>query len=180
MKGALDVHRELLAHDVPHEMVRLSGRATSGDDLPRLLGLPRGCVTVRCYEITRDSGESFAAVLLPAGRLPEPSALLAALGARAVRPARPEAVNAVTDYTAGLVGPLCLPPEVELLADAAVGESDVCYCTVGEAEVVLGIRTRDLLVATGARIASLTAPGSRTELATVIDLDRRATRRSTA
>ena len=172
MKSALDVHRELLARDVPHEMVRLRGRAATADDLPRLLGLPRGCVAVRCYEVVRDTGTSFAAVLVPAGRLPQPGALLEALDARSVRAARPDAVNAATDYAAGLVGPVCLPPEVELLADTALGDSDVSYCAVGEAEVVLGIRTRDLLVTTGARAASLTGPGAGAELADVLDLDR--------
>ena len=172
VKGALDVHRELLARDVPHEMVRLRSRATSADDLPRLLDLPHGCVAVRCYEVVRDRGTSFAAVLVPAGRLPQPAALLDALGARSVRPARPDAVNAATDYAAGLVSPICLPPAVELLADAALGDSDVSYCAVGESEVVLGIRTRDLLVTTGARAASLTGPGTTAETADVVDLDR--------
>ena len=170
--GALVVHRVLLARDVPHEMVRLRSRATTADDLPRLLGLVSGCVAVRCYEVFRGDGTGFAAVLVPAGRLPQPSALLDALGAHAVRPARPDAVNAMTDYAAGLVGPLCLPPEVELLADTAVGVSDVSYCAVGEGEVVLGIRTRDLLVTTGARAASLTGPGTGGDLAQVLDLDR--------
>jgi prolyl-tRNA editing enzyme YbaK/EbsC (Cys-tRNA(Pro) deacylase) len=172
VKGALDVHRELLARDVPHEMVRLRGRATSADDLPRLLGLPRGCVAVRCYEVVRARGTAFAAVLVPAGRLPEPAALLDALDAEAVRPARPDAVNAATDYAAGLVSPVCLPPEVELLADTALGDSDVSYCAVGESEVVLGIRTRDLLVTAGARAASLTGPGATAGTADVVDLDR--------
>ena len=184
MKGALDVHRELLARDVPHEMVRLSGRAASGDDLPRLLGLESGCVSVRCYEVTRDDGQGFAAVLMPSGRLPEPSALLDALGARSVSAARPDRVNAVTDYAAGLVGPLCLPPQVELLADAALGESDVSYCAVGEAQVVLGIRTRDLLVTTGARVANLAASDLLAQppdlLADVLDLDRWASRSTPA
>lgn len=171
MKGALDVHRELLAHDVPHEMVRLPRRATSGDDLPRLLALPRGGVTVHCYEVVRADEAAFAAVLVPSGRVPDPAALLDALGALAVSPARPDVVNTVTDYAAGLVSPVCLPPDVELLADSALGESDVCYCTVGEAEVVLGIRTRDLLVATGARVASLTGVADGTAPAVVLDLD---------
>ncbi|TAL22960.1 MAG: hypothetical protein EPN99_05150, partial [Frankiales bacterium] len=109
MKGALDVHRELLARDVPHEMVRLPRRATSGDDLPRLLALPRGAVTVHCFEVTRADGAAFAAVLVPSGRVPDPAALLDALGAVAISPARPDVVNAVTDYAAGLVGPVCLP-----------------------------------------------------------------------
>lgn len=178
MKGALDVHRELLARDVPHEMVRLPGRAASAEDLPRLLGLVGGCVTVRVYEVVRAHASSFAAVLLPSGRLPEPAALLDALGARSVRPARPDVVNAVTDYAAALVGPVCLPSEVELLADAAIGSSEVCYCAVGEGEVVLGIRTLDLLVTTGARIATLTGPGFDADLAAVLDLDRWAAART--
>ena len=178
MKGALDVHRELLARDVPHEMVRLPGRASSADDLPRLLGLADGCVTVRVYEVVRASGSSFAAVLVPSGSLPEPVSLLEALDARSVRPARPDVINAVTDYAAALVGPLCLPDGVELLADAALGSSDVCYCAVGEAEVVLGIRTRDLLVATGARVATLTGPGFEADLAAVLELDRWAAART--
>jgi len=180
VKGALDVHRELLARGVAHEMVRLRSRATTADDLPRLLGLTRGCVAVRCYEVSRDSGSSFAAVLVPAGRLPEPAALLEALDAHAVRAARPDSVNAATDYAAGLVGPVCLPPEVELLADSALGGSDVCYCAVGEGEVVLGIRTLDLLVTTGARVATLTAPAlvPDADIAAVLDLDRWARVRS--
>ena len=171
MKGALDVHRELLARGVPHEMVRLRERATTADDLPRLLGLSRGCVAVRCYELARRAGPAFAAVLVPAGRQPQPDALLEALEALTLRPARPQAVNAVTDYAHGLVGPVCLPPEVELLADAALGESDVSYCPVGEGQVVLGIRTRDLLVTTGARAAALTSPGDGADVAEVLDLE---------
>lgn len=171
MKGALDVHRELLARDVPHEMVRLRDRATTADDLPRLLGLTRGCVAVRCYEVTREAGSAFAVVLVPAGRVPEPGALLQALRATAVAPARSDEVNARTDYAAGLVGPLCLPGQVELLADTALGDSEVCYCTVGEAEVVLGIRTRDLLVVTGARVAALTGPAPLTQAASARERD---------
>ena len=158
MKSALDVHRELLAGAVPHEIVRLARRITTADDLPRVLQLEQGCVAVRCYLVERDSGPSFAAVLVPAGAVPAPTALLTALDARSVRPARVEQVNVVTDYAAELVSPVCLPPEVEVLADAALGESDVCYCALGEGGVALGIRTRDLLVAIGARVASLTGP----------------------
>ena len=180
MKGALDVHRELLSRDVPHEMVRLSGRALTADDLPRLLGLTSGCVAVRCYDVVREEGPAIAAVLVPAGRIPEPVALLDALAARALRPARPDRINAVTDYTAGLVSPICLPSDVELLADTALGESDVCCCPVGEAEVVLAIRTRDLLVSTGARVATLTGPAPADDLAVVLDLGRWAGSRSSA
>ena len=183
MKGALDVHRELLSRGVPHEMIRLKARASSADDLPRLLGLARGCVGVRCYEVLRGQGTAFAAVLLPAGRLPQPAALLEALDAVSVRAAGADAINAATAYAAGLVGPICLPEDVELLADSALGESDVSYCPVGEGGVVLGIHTRDLLVTTRARAASLTGPAplqdAPDDLADVLDLNRWTGARST-
>ena len=157
MKSALDVHRELLERDVPHEVVRLRSRLLTADDLPRVLALSRGCVTVRCYVVERAAGAgAFAAVLVPSGLAPSPALLLDALDASSAQPATPEQVNEVTDYAAGLVCPVCLPPEVELLADAAVAQDDVCYTALGEGGVALGIRTRDLLAATGARVAALT------------------------
>ena len=156
MRGALDVHRELLARDVPHVVVRLSVRLASADELPAALGLEHGCVAVRCYLVERSGGPSFTAVLTPAGDVPSPEALLDALAARSVRPARPEQVNAATDYAAGLVCPVGLPPKVEVLADEALERSATSYCALGEGGVALGIRTRDLLSVVGARTAALT------------------------
>ena len=111
VRGALDVHRELLARDVAHEVVRLSGLVTTADELPRALGVEAtSCLAVRCY--STDLG--FVAVLVHAGVVPEPSAVLIALGAHTLRPATADEVNAATDYAAGLVSPLCLPSEVTL------------------------------------------------------------------
>lgn len=175
MRGALDVHRELLARDVPHEVVRLPSRVTSADDLPAALGLEQGCVAVRCYLVEREGRCSFAAVLVPAGAVPGPQALLDALAARSVRPARPEQVNATTDCTAGLVSPVGLPPDVEVLADTALELSPTSYCALGEGGVALGIRTTDLLAVTGAGTAPLTepsqAPASIDLLHRTLDLD---------
>lgn len=157
MRGALDVHRELLARDVPHEVLRLPARLGSADDLPAALGLSVGCVAVRCYLVERDGRSNFAAVLVQAGAVPGPAALLDALSARSVRPARPEQVNAATDYAAGLVCPIGLPPGVEVLVDEAVEQAPTSYCALGEGGVALGIRTRDLLEVVAAPAAALTA-----------------------
>jgi prolyl-tRNA editing enzyme YbaK/EbsC (Cys-tRNA(Pro) deacylase) len=159
MKSALDVHRALLADGVEHEVVRLRTAVVSADDLPRALGVPRErCVAVRCYRTTDRAGaRGLAAVLVRAGDTPDPASLLDALGAVSVRAATGAEVNAATDYAAGLVSPICLPPDVPLLADAALGGSDVLYAPTGESGVALGIHTRDLLVASGARVTTLTA-----------------------
>lgn len=171
MKGALDVHRELLARDVPHEVVRLGSRLLTADDLPRVLSLEQGCISVRCYVVERAT-VSFAAGLVVSGTVPSPPHLLEALEAWSVRPATPDEVNAATDYAAGLVSPVCLPPEVELVADVALERSEVSYCALGEGGVALGIRTADLLGATGARLVALTEPAPPVVLGPrVIELD---------
>ena len=181
MRGALDVHRELLARGVPHEVVRLPSRVLTADELPEALGLDEGCVAVRVYLVTRPGpSTSTAAVLVPAGAVPEPGALLEALQATSVRPATAGEVNLLTGFAAELVSPVCLPPEVELLADAAVGATDVVYATVGEGGLALGIRVRDLLVVADARVATLTTaplPPEQRQYADVIDLDRPSSRR---
>ena len=156
------MHRELLAAGVAHEMVRVRGSALSADDLPLGLGAdPDVCVAVRCYVASYDDGpadrEQFVAVLVHAGDTPDPASLLEALQAVAVRPATATEINTTTDYAAPLVCPIGLGPDVLLLADAALGSTDVLYAATGESGVALGIHTRDLLVAAGARATALTA-----------------------
>jgi prolyl-tRNA editing enzyme YbaK/EbsC (Cys-tRNA(Pro) deacylase) len=159
MKSALDVHRALLAADVGHEMIRLRTPITRADDLPDALGAdPAACVAIRCYRtIGRDGRLTLCAVMVRAGDTPDPAALLDALDAVSVRAATAAEVNAATDYAAGLVSPLCLPDELLLLADAALGGTDVLYAPTGESGVAVGIGTRDLLVAANARVSTLTA-----------------------
>src|SRR5690349_7862972 len=100
MLDALDVHRSLLAREVPHEVVRLPRLVLSADELPTALDLPASrCVAVRMYL----ADEAPVAVIVRAGELPHPGAVLAAAGARSLRPARPDAVNTITDFAAPLV-----------------------------------------------------------------------------
>jgi prolyl-tRNA editing enzyme YbaK/EbsC (Cys-tRNA(Pro) deacylase) len=163
MKSALDVHRELLAGGVAHEIVRLRTPILSADELPEALAVPTAsCVAVRCYVTTsRDGTTAMVAVLVRAGDTPHPTSLLAALDASAVRRAEAGEINAATDYAAGLVSPLCLPRDVTLLADAALGRdldpSGVVYAPAGENGVALAVHLRDLLLAARAQVTSLTA-----------------------
>lgn len=152
MKGALDIHRELLARDVPHEIVRLPRVVLHADEIPDALGLaPEQCVAVRMYVADGD----LVAVAVPAGRTPDPTALLTMLGVRSVRTATAQEVNACTDFAAGLVSPVLLPDDVPLYADASIGASDVLYAPTGDTGTALGIRTGELFVVSGARVAEL-------------------------
>src|SRR5580765_7744998 len=109
MKDALDVHRSLLAREVPHEIVRLPRLVLSADEIPDASELPRDrCVAVRLYF----ADDTIVATLVRAGELPHPGAVLAALGARTLRSVPPEVVNTVTDFAASLVSPVLLPDDV--------------------------------------------------------------------
>ncbi len=149
------MHRDLLERGVPHEVVRVRGAvAVHADDLPRALDVPAtSCVAVRCY--VTDVG--FAAALVHAGVVPDPAAVLDAVGARTLRAATPDEVNLTTDYAAGLVSPVGLPAAVLLLADAVLDARTVVYCPVGEGGVALGIRVGDLLTAVSARVLPLSS-----------------------
>lgn len=168
MKSALDVHQRLLAKGIAHEVVRLGGTALSADDLPGLLDVEAGlCVTVRCYRVddarTPDGAAiHLAAVAARAGQAPDLTSVRKALGAAAVRLASPDEISAHTDFAAALVCPIGLPEDVVLLADTALAAAvngdprAVRYCATGESGTALAIGLRDLLVESGARVASLT------------------------
>jgi prolyl-tRNA editing enzyme YbaK/EbsC (Cys-tRNA(Pro) deacylase) len=155
VKSALDIHQELLGRGVAHEIVRLARPVLAADELPDVLELPpERCVVVRPYKA---DGRLILA-MMRAGDLPEPTALLAAVGAARLQPARPDLVNRVTDYAASLVSPLLLPPQVPLLGDAAVGLSEVVYAPTGDSGTALGIPSRQLLIISGARVTDLRSP----------------------
>jgi prolyl-tRNA editing enzyme YbaK/EbsC (Cys-tRNA(Pro) deacylase) len=155
VKGPLDLSRDLLAADVSHEFVRLPRRIMASEELPGVLGVrPEACVVVHVFETDARP----VAVALPAGFVVSPSALVRALGATDIVAAPPMVTNAVTDFTAGLVAPVALPADLELLVDASLGLQSVLYTATGDGGTALKIRSRDLLRHVGARVDSFAAP----------------------
>jgi prolyl-tRNA editing enzyme YbaK/EbsC (Cys-tRNA(Pro) deacylase) len=98
------------------------------------------------------------AVIVRAGELPHPGAVLSAVSAQTLRSARPDLVNRLTDFAAPLVCPVLLPDSVTVLADSCVGHTDVVYAPTGDGGTVLGIASRWLLTASRAAVAELCAP----------------------
>lgn len=155
MKDALDVHRSLLAREIPHEIVRLPRAIGSADEIPEVLGLAsQRCVVVRMYV----ADDRPVAVIVRAGTTPHPGAVLTAARSRSLRTARPEMVNELTDFAAPLVSPFLLPDEVLSLADACIGHTDVVYAPTGDSGTAVGIASRWLLLASGAAVSELCFP----------------------
>jgi prolyl-tRNA editing enzyme YbaK/EbsC (Cys-tRNA(Pro) deacylase) len=137
--------------------VRLPRLVLSADEIPDVLGLPADrCVAVRMYL----ADDAPVAVIVRAGQTPHPAAVLAAVGARTIRAARADVVNALTDFAATLVSPVLLPDSVPVLADSCVGHADVVYAATGDGGTALGIPTRWLLTASRASVTELCAPTS--------------------
>ncbi|MBW8487057.1 aminoacyl-tRNA deacylase [Actinomadura parmotrematis] len=165
MKDALTIHRALLERETRHEIVRLPIPVAHADGLPRALGLPAGrCLVTRVYACTgaHRAQRFLAGAVVPAGERPRGDLLRAATGARLVRPAPADLVNAATEYAAGFVCPLLLPAGMPLFIDrAAAVAADVVYTATGEASTALGIGALDLLALSGAEPAELLAPRRR-------------------
>lgn len=161
MRGPIDVTRDLLAADVPHEIVHLRRRIDDAAELPEVLGLPsRSCLAVRLY----DDDTRLLAALVTADRTAASTALARAAGTRGVRPTPPDRVSAVTDSHPSLVAPVGLPADLLVLADTGLREQEVVYAPTGDGSTALKIRAADLLAVTGARVAPLVEPGADIDL----------------
>jgi Cys-tRNA(Pro)/Cys-tRNA(Cys) deacylase len=164
MKDALAIHRALLERETVHEIVRLPAPIAHADELPQVLGLPaQRCLATRvfaCRDMVRDD-RFLAGLIVPSGAEPITEPVRRAVGARLIRPARPDLINQVTDYAADLVCPLLLPDTMPILIDQHIVEGlhadDVIYTTTGEPLTALGIRAHDLCTLSGAKPIELSA-----------------------
>lgn len=155
MLGPLDVRRELLDAELPHELVRLPRRIATADELPDVLGVPAAaCVVVRIYETDRGR----RAVLVPAGSAPVPQRLARATRARVLGLASATATSLCTDFIATLVAPVCLPRDLPVVADAALGAEPILYAATGDGGTALKIESPVLLRHVRAQVDSLTTP----------------------
>jgi len=162
MKGPLDIHQHLLAHDVRHEIVRLPRTAPSAPSLAEALGLPaHRCVAVHPFHATTATGDLLAVVLAPAdleidndsmaGSLSELLRVRLGESARFTL-ASATLVSKHTDYLAGHVAPLLLPPGVIVVAVQPLVDlaATIVYTATGDAGTALALRALDLLVLTRA------------------------------
>ncbi|SEG83064.1 Cys-tRNA(Pro) deacylase, prolyl-tRNA editing enzyme YbaK/EbsC [Thermomonospora echinospora] len=166
MKDALTIHRSLLEREIVHEIVRLPRPITQADELPRMLDLPpERCLATRMYGcLDAARGERFlAALIVPAGSHPDLEPVRRAVGARLIRPARPDLVNSIADYCADLVCPLLLPDTVPVLIEQdtmdLLSPDVVVYTATGEPLTALGLRMADLYALSGAKPVGLCPAG---------------------
>jgi prolyl-tRNA editing enzyme YbaK/EbsC (Cys-tRNA(Pro) deacylase) len=164
MKGPLNIHQHLLAHDVDHEIVRLRRTAPGARTLAEALGLPPSrCVAVHPFHAVTADGDVLALLLSPADTAVDEAVASGSiaevmrprLGMRVpFRPAGASLVSRHTDYLAGHVCPLLLPSDVAVFVTQSLAElaTEVVYMASGDAGTALALRTLDLVVLSRATV----------------------------
>ena len=157
MLGPLDIHQYLLEHDVHHEIVRLPRPAASAEHLAEVLGVtPRRCLAIQPFHALTPDGDVLVLVLTPADEQPGVETLVPALRDLLRDRLGPDAelslagaalVSLRTDYIAGHLAPLLLPPDVIVVSTRGVLDlaTSIIYTATGDGGTALGIAATDLL-----------------------------------
>ena len=157
MLGPLDIHQYLLEHDVHHEIVRLPRPAASAEHLAEVLGVtPRRCLAIHPFHALTPDGDVLVLVMAPSDEDVNAATLVVALsellrdrlGSDAqLSVAGAALVSRRTDYIAGHLAPLLLPPEVIVVSTRGVVDlaTSIIYTATGDGGTALGIAATDLL-----------------------------------
>jgi Cys-tRNA(Pro)/Cys-tRNA(Cys) deacylase len=181
MKGPLDIHQYLLAHNVHHEIIRLRRAAGTAEQLCEALDVtPRRCVVAHTFRATTTASDVLVVLLAPSDVVADATltAQLAALladgsgAAPDLRPAGAELVSRQTDYLASHLAPLLLPPDVVVAATKSLADlaTSIVYTPTGDGGTALGIRATDLLDLCAAIVLPDAVPSARADR---IDLSQR-------
>ena len=142
MRSFTDVHDDLTAKSVPHEIVHLPSSSRTAQLAADALGVPVGDV-VKSLLFQLDETRPVL-VLVPGDATVDVDALARDAGALQVRLARSREVRELTGYEPGAVSPCALATEVQVVADPGVFAPEVVYCGGGTTTTMLKIRSADL------------------------------------
>jgi len=157
MLGPLDIHQYLLEHDVHHEIVRLPRPAASAEHLAEVLGVtPRRCLAIHPFHALTADGDVLVLVMAPADEEVSAATLVVALRELLRDQFGPDAglsvagaalVSRRTDYIAGHLAPLLLPPDVIVVSVQGLLDlaTSIIYTATGDGGTALGIAATDLL-----------------------------------
>ena len=156
MRTSVDVHTFLIERDVPHEVFLTTGRLRSPEQLAAVLDLPQSEVgRVVVYDAA--GGRPVAAVI-PVGAAPDLDAVRRTAATGSLTPASESRASELSGYLAESIPPAGLPAPFRVVVDSSLDRDAVLYFPGGEVRSVLKVRGTDLVRATGAAVAPISAP----------------------
>jgi Cys-tRNA(Pro)/Cys-tRNA(Cys) deacylase len=148
----VDVHNYLIEHEVHHEVVATQGRLRSPERIAAVLDLsPREVGRVVIYE----TPSSPVAAVLPSDAEPDPRRIQQAVGAESLDAVTDHRASELTGYLPEAIPPAGLPGRLVVVVDHSFDSDEVLYFPGGEARAILKIRGKDLIRATGGRVAAI-------------------------
>lgn len=142
MRSCDDVHDELAAHDIPHEIVRLPSSTRSAPLAAEALGVDVGHVVKSLLFVLDEERPVLA--LVTGDATVDAEVLASETGAAQIRLARTREVRSWTGYHPGGVSPCALATDVPVVADPGVFMPETVYCGGGTETTMLKIRSAHL------------------------------------
>ena len=142
VRSSTDLHDDLTARGVAHEMVHLPSSSHTAQLAAGLLGVPMAEVVKSLLFMLDDARPVLA--LVTGDATVDADALAREEGATQIRLARSREVREFTGYRPGAVPPCALATEVPVVADPGVFAPAVVYCGGGTTTTMLRIRSADL------------------------------------
>ena len=158
MRTSVDVHNHLVERDTAHELFNVRGRFRSAERLASVLDLPPD--QVGKVVVFESDGGPVAALVSSQGD-PDPKRLARAAKVEQVRKATMARTSQLTEYLAEATPPVGLPERFTVVMDRALAGQPVLYFPGGEATAVLKVRGKDLVRASGAKVAKIATDRSR-------------------
>jgi Cys-tRNA(Pro) deacylase len=152
MKTSVDVHNHLQSLDIKHELVALSGSIKNATRLADLLGLELASI-IKALVFTADGAPLLA--IVPGDRRADPKKIKKVSGAKKISFATDDEVMNMTGYSVGATPPVAWKSQPAAFIDPTVRKTDIVYAAGGETNIVLKMRSSDLVAATGATVADI-------------------------
>lgn len=142
MRSSIDLHDDLTARGVAHEIVSLPSSSHTAQLAAEALGVPVGEVVKSLLFVLDDARPVLA--LVSGDATVDADALALEGGTAQIRLARSREVKELTGYRPGAVPPCSLATELPVVADPGVFAPAVVYCGGGTTTTMLRIRSADL------------------------------------
>jgi Cys-tRNA(Pro) deacylase len=150
--SSVDVHNYLQTVNIPHELIRMPEPARTASRAAAVLGLQPHQV-IKSILFSVDQGTVMA--FIPGDSMVDYGKLKGELGVSRLRLLNADEVRQVTGYLIGCTPPVALKEEMPKYIDLHALREDVVYTGGGEPQMILKIRSYDLVRATDADVVDI-------------------------
>ncbi len=152
MFSSVDVHNYLQTANIPHELRRVPEAARTASRAAAMLGLKPHQVI---KSIVFFANENPVMVMIPGDRMVDYSKLKAELNVARLRMPNADEVRQLTGYLIGCTPPVALAIDLPKYIDLHALREDVVYTGGGEPDMILKIRSYDLVRVADAEVVDV-------------------------